>query len=69
MISLLLDDVTIGFERAESPTGETIHILVAIDSQSAIQVRLPLSPEAARGIAAHLDGRPVVEVARSLPKV
>lgn len=68
MISLLLDDVTIGFERAETPAGETIHILMAIDVQSGIQVRLPLSPEAARAISAHLDGRPVVEVARAMPK-
>lgn len=67
MISLLLDDVAIGFEQAESAKGETINILVIVDEASKIQVRLPLAPEAARGIAAHLQGRPVVQVARKLP--
>lgn len=68
MISLLLDGVNLGFEKAESVAGDTIHILVVVDEQSGITIRLPLDPAAARAITAHLDGRPVIETARSIPK-
>ncbi len=67
MISLLLDDVQIGFDEAESEKGETIKIMVVIDPKSGIIVRLPFTPEAARAISAHLDDRPVVQVAKRLP--
>lgn len=67
MISLLLDDVSIGFDEATAEGGATIKIMVVQDLKSGIFVRIPFVPEAARAVAAHLDGRPVIQVAHTLP--
>lgn len=67
MISLLLDGVQLGFEEVQGVGGQPVKILVVTDEKSGIQVRLPLEPEAARAIAAHLDGRPPIHVVRTLP--
>lgn len=64
---MLFDEVTIGFDEAETGSGQTIQILVVADAQSGIQVRVPLTPEGAKAIGAHLSGRPVVQVASKLP--
>lgn len=67
MISILLDAVAIGFDEATSPAGQKLQIMVVTDQQSGITVRLPLEPEAARAISAHLDGRPPLHIAHTLP--
>lgn len=67
MISILMDAINIGFEEKLGPNGERFAILVASDPQSGIQVRIPFDPESARQIAAHLDGRPTIQVAKKLP--
>lgn len=68
MISLLLDNVQIGFEEVQGPGGQPIKLLSFNDQDgSGIQVRVPLDPEACRAVAAALDGRPPIHVVKLAP--
>lgn len=67
MISILLDAVSIGFEEATANNGDGIKVLVVTDEKSGVQVRVPFDPTSAKLVAAHLDGRPTIQVAKKLP--
>lgn len=63
MITIQLDAVNISTMEAKSPTGERIAVVAYVDAQSGLRVLIPHDTNSARLVAAHLEGRPVIEIA------
>lgn len=61
MITIQLDTVNIEVNEIPTPAGK-LRMLIATDAQSGLRVVLPLDENAARVVAAALDGRPAIEV-------
>lgn len=66
MITIQLDQVDLGVHDSVAPNGVTLRILTCTD-QSGIRVMIPFDQNAARLIAAALEGRPAIQIANGLP--
>lgn len=67
MITIELNGVNIECGEAQTPTGDRIRFIIYTDPQSGLRIVVPHDDNAARIVAAHLDGRPAIAIANGIP--
>jgi hypothetical protein len=67
MINIELGHVGIGFADTLDAAGNRIAIVIYQDPKSGISVSIPHDAKSSRQVAAHLEGRPVIEIAGTAP--